>query len=101
MAPQVLVVDVVQGGKKRDFYAEDLWNIKYLSGFKWQHLTEKMGTLECIFIRQVITTLPAYEKRVRAEKLRNEIAQAKKDNEFFLQKVEQSHQLSGIQKRKV
>ena len=31
------------GGKKRDFYAEDLWSIKYLRHFKWAHLTEKLG----------------------------------------------------------
>ena len=32
------------GGKKRNNkYREDLWNIKYLSGFKWFHLTEKLA----------------------------------------------------------
>jgi ESF2/ABP1 family protein len=25
--------------KKGSFYAEDLWNIKYLPKFKWHHLT--------------------------------------------------------------
>ena len=31
------------GGKKRNNkYREDIWNIKYLSGFKWFHLTEKL-----------------------------------------------------------
>ncbi|KAH7831926.1 putative pre-rRNA-processing protein ESF2 [Monocercomonoides exilis] len=30
------------GGKKR-FYAQDLWNIKYLPKFKWHHLTERIA----------------------------------------------------------
>ncbi len=32
------------GGPKRSRYVEDLWTLKYLSGFKWNHLTEKIGT---------------------------------------------------------
>ena len=32
------------GGPKRSRYVEDLWTLKYLSGFKWSHLTEKIGT---------------------------------------------------------
>lgn len=31
------------GGKKRSYYHDDLWNIKYLSKFRWTHLTEKIG----------------------------------------------------------
>lgn len=31
------------GGKKRDRYHDDLWNVKYLSKFKWHHLKEKLG----------------------------------------------------------
>ena len=33
------------GGPKRNRYAEDLWTLKYLKGFKWSHLTEKIGLL--------------------------------------------------------
>ena len=32
------------GGKKSDFFASDLWNIRYLHKFKWSDLTEKIGT---------------------------------------------------------
>lgn len=35
---------LIAGGKKRNFYHDDMWNIKYLKGFKWRHLTEKLGT---------------------------------------------------------
>jgi hypothetical protein len=31
------------GGRKRSYYAYDLWNIKYLPKFKWHHLTERIG----------------------------------------------------------
>ena len=31
------------GGKKRhNLFHDDLWTLKYLSGFKWSHLTEKL-----------------------------------------------------------
>lgn len=33
------------GGKKRYYYHDDIWNIKYLSKFRWHHLTEKIGEL--------------------------------------------------------
>lgn len=31
------------GGKKRNYHHDDIWNIKYLSKFKWTHITEKIG----------------------------------------------------------
>jgi hypothetical protein len=31
------------GGKKHGFYHDDIWNIKYLKGFKWTNLTEQIG----------------------------------------------------------
>ena len=36
------------GGKKRSYYHDDLWNIKYLSKFRWTHLTEKIGTFTIV-----------------------------------------------------
>ncbi len=36
------------GGKKKSFYHDDLWNIKYLSKFKWTHLTEKIGKYQVL-----------------------------------------------------
>lgn len=50
------------GGKKRNYYHDDIWNLKYLRKFKWDHLTEKV----------------AYERRVRSQKLRLETMQAKR-----------------------
>eukprot|EP01047_Picozoa_sp_COSAG01_P064255 COSAG01_NODE_8470_length_2774_cov_1.635888_5_plen_233_part_00 len=62
------------GGKKRHYYHDDLWNLKFLPGFKWRHLTES------------ITEMNAERKH----KLRDELAQAKRERAFYLTKVEQA-----------
>ncbi|KAG8464859.1 hypothetical protein KFE25_010227 [Diacronema lutheri] len=72
------------GGSKRSFYAHDLWNIKYLSKFKWDDLTEKI----------------AYERKVREQKLRLELAQAKRENAFYMQKVTQAKAIDAMAERK-
>ncbi len=35
--------NVPMGGKKSNYYRDDIWNIKYLANFRWTHLTEKIG----------------------------------------------------------
>ena len=50
------------GGKKRSRYYDDIWNIKYLSKFKWHHLTEKLKE----------------EKQVRQARIREEMSQQNK-----------------------
>jgi len=72
------------GGRKRHFYREDIWNIKYLKKFKWRHLTEKI----------------AYEKRVREQKLRMEMMQAKKDNAQYMELVEKGKQFKKMDEKK-
>ncbi|KAF0700331.1 Aste57867_9144 [Aphanomyces stellatus] len=72
------------GGKKRSKYHDDMWNLKYLKGFQWNHLTEKV----------------AYENRVRDQKLRLEIAQAAKENTAFLGRVDQAKKLEKMVERK-
>lgn len=42
----------------------------------------------------------AYENRIRDQKLRMEIAQAKKENEAYLEKVEQSKKFEKMEERK-
>lgn len=70
------------GRKKSQFYY-DLWNIKYLSKFKWDHLTEEI----------------AYKNATREQKLAMELSAAKKERDFYLAKVDQSRALSSIDER--
>ncbi len=72
------------GSKKRSKYYFDLWNLKYLSGFKWENLTEDI----------------AYRKRVRDQKLAAEVSTARKERDFYLSKVDQARVISEIEKRK-
>ncbi|CAK9817523.1 Activator of basal transcription 1 [Anthophora plagiata] len=62
--------------KKSKFY-DAIWNIKYLPKFKWIHLSERL----------------AYERAVRKQRLRAEIAQAKREANFFSQNVDISRKL--------
>lgn len=53
--------------RKKSKHYDHIWNIKYLSNFKWVHLHERL----------------AYEKAARRQKLRAEIELAKKKSNFF------------------
>ena len=52
---------------------------RYLHKFKWHHLTESK----------------AYEARVKQDKMRDELAQAKKETSFYLKKVRGSSSSSS------
>jgi ESF2/ABP1 family protein len=69
------------GGKKRDFYHDDIWNLKYLPKFKWNHLTEQLS----------------YERAVKEQKLRTEMSMARKINKEYVKNVEQRKQKKKIE----
>ena len=69
---------------KRNVHYGDLWNLKYLSKFKWSHLTEKV----------------AYERRVREQKIRLETLQARKETAAYKQQVETGQKLDKIAERR-
>nr|GMC59339.1 pre-rRNA-processing protein ESF2 [Ipomoea batatas]GMC62069.1 pre-rRNA-processing protein ESF2 [Ipomoea batatas] len=71
------------GGRKRSSFYYDIWNIKYLSKFKWDDLTEEI----------------AYNNAVREQKLALEVSVAKKERDFFLTQVDKSRALSAIEER--
>ncbi|KAL4482541.1 hypothetical protein ABPG72_005784 [Tetrahymena utriculariae] len=71
--------------KTRNFYGEDLWNIKYLPKFKWENLTERLN----------------YQKRVRKEKLQQELQISKKEQDFYRQQLDQSKKVQAVEKRKL
>ena len=70
--------------KKKGFYADDLWTIRYLAKFKWENLTEKL----------------AYDQRMRKEKMQTEMVQEKKKQEFYMEKLDLSKKLMKMEERK-
>jgi len=76
--------NTIQGGKKGNYHHDDIWNIKYLSRFKWTHISEKL----------------AYEKAAREQRMRTEIAQVKREANAYLENVDKGNEISAIEKKK-
>ncbi|KAI9098140.1 hypothetical protein DFS34DRAFT_642869 [Phlyctochytrium arcticum] len=72
------------GGKKRNFYYDDLWNLKYLPRFKWNNLTEQI----------------AYELKVREQRLKTEMAHAKRENKAYLKNVGKAKMVEALEQKK-
>ena len=72
------------GGRKRGYWYDDVWSVKYLPGFKWNHLTERV----------------AYDRKLREGRRREELSRARKDSERYVQQVEKSKRIQQIQERK-
>ena len=62
------------GGNKKCIYRDELWNLKYLHKFKWNDLVESM----------------TMEKKIQEKKLKMEIAQSKRENDFIIKNYEKS-----------
>ncbi|RZC71348.1 hypothetical protein C5167_034528 [Papaver somniferum] len=71
------------GGRKKSSFFYDIWNIKYLSKFKWEDLTEEI----------------AYKHALREQKLTLEISAAKRERNFYMDKVDKSKGLTAIEER--
>ena len=76
--------NTIIGGKKGGFFHDDTWCVKYLKKFKWNHLTEKI----------------AHENRIREQKLKLEISQARRENDLFMESREQAKTITKIKERK-
>ncbi|EIE24653.1 hypothetical protein COCSUDRAFT_14459, partial [Coccomyxa subellipsoidea C-169] len=72
------------GGKRRSAYHYDLWCLKYLSKFKWDHLSEEI----------------AYQKAIREQRLAAEISAAKRERDFYLSRVDKAKAVAAQQERK-
>lgn len=72
------------GGKKRGRWHDEVWNIKYLSGIKWNHLVETIQN----------------ENAERAARLRVEISRSKSENKAFLENLEKGKMIQGIESKK-
>ena len=73
------------GGKKKSYYHHDIWNMKYLRGFKWRHLTEKVQ----------------YERRMRDQRLKAEINRAKRENNAYVSQIEKGREIKKMEERKL
>ena len=65
------------GGNKKCPYKDELWNLKYLHKFKWNDLMDNL----------------TMEKKIQEKKLKMEIAQSKRENDFILKNYEKSKKL--------
>ena len=72
------------GGKRNIPFREDLWTIKYLHKFKWHHFIEKMNL----------------SRKLREQRMKTEIAQARREANFIEEKFGQSRMVNKkIKKR--
>ncbi|KAI9052841.1 hypothetical protein LZ554_003114 [Drepanopeziza brunnea f. sp. 'monogermtubi'] len=72
------------GGKKGTYYHDDVWNLLYLKGFKWNNLTEQIAS----------------ENAERASRMRAEISKTTKENKEFVQNVERAKMLETMESKK-
>ncbi|KAL1984522.1 hypothetical protein VTN96DRAFT_9022 [Rasamsonia emersonii] len=74
----------IVGGRKGGWYHDDVWNMKYLKGFKWDDLMEQMQR----------------ERSEREARRRIEDARARKEDKVFLAGVEKGKVVEGIRKKR-
>jgi hypothetical protein len=103
----------VIGGKKGDRWRDDIWTMKYLSGFKWEMLGEQVGASQTALVYSALRPLygdrpkqsgthrlaprasptyavlmtPAYERQAHQSRLRNEITRSKAEQGEYLRNV--------------
>lgn len=74
------------GGKKGGWYHDDIWNVKYLRGFKWADLMEQVQA----------------EERIREGRMRAEVQRETRERKAFLVNVEIAKREQGMKiKRKL
>jgi len=73
------------GGKKRhNFFRDDMWNMRYLPGFKWHMLKEDT----------------IYNQQVRKARLEQRMSQSQRENNFFLERVHQAKTQKKIDEKR-
>lgn len=71
------------GGRKGSWYHDDILNVKYLTGLRWDDLVDQIQR----------------ERKEREARQRIEDARTRKEDQVFLQGVEKGKVLDGIQKK--
>jgi ESF2/ABP1 family protein len=69
--------------KKGSKFCDILWSLKYLPGFKWIHLSERL----------------TYERAVSSAKLRVATSKARKEADFFQNNLDKSDKLKKERKK--
>ncbi|MCJ1296083.1 RNA-binding ATPase activator esf2 [Xylographa carneopallida] len=69
------------GGKKGGWYHDDIWNIKYLRGFKWSDLMEQVQG----------------EEKAREGRMRAELQREQRERKAFLGNVEAARREKGME----
>lgn len=72
------------GGRRRDAHYYDLWCMKYLPKFKWDHLTEEIN----------------YQKAIKEKRLAAEVSAATRERDFYLSRVDKAKAVEAILERK-
>ncbi|MCJ1417791.1 RNA-binding ATPase activator esf2 [Xylographa parallela] len=72
------------GGKKGGWYHDDLWNIKYLRGFKWSDLMEQVQG----------------EEKAREGRMRAELQREQRERKAFLGNVEAAKREKGMEMKR-
>eukprot|EP01023_Acetabularia_acetabulum_P005945 TRINITY_DN12454_c0_g1_i1.p1 TRINITY_DN12454_c0_g1~~TRINITY_DN12454_c0_g1_i1.p1 ORF type:complete len:144 (+),score=42.22 TRINITY_DN12454_c0_g1_i1:522-953(+) len=70
-------------GKRRSAHWDDLWNIKYLKNFKWNHLTEEI----------------AFIMSVKEQKVQQEIAKAKQEREHYFRQTGLAKHIEAMERK--
>lgn len=84
MAAIALNNQLIGGKKQHNKYRDDTWTLKYLKGFKWHHLTEKL----------------AYDQKMRQQRLKSDVRRAEKEINFYQEKAELSYKIGRIEERR-
>lgn len=82
------------GGKKRNPFFEELWCVKYLSKFKWDHLLE--GIRKSQRKIRVAEIRSGYRKMMHRQEIQQELAEAKKQQEVYLNRVQTAKRLTRV-----
>ena len=81
--------NTIIGGKKGSFYHDDIWNLKYLRGFKYSFRTI-LHIHFTSFRWEYLTEKVAYERRTREAKLQAALQVTKKQNAEFAELVDKA-----------
>ena len=83
-------------------WRDDIWTMKYLSGFKWEMLGEQVGKAYYagLFICMVLRPPLVYEKQAHQARLRNEITRSRSEQSDYLRNVELARVLNKRRSKK-